>query len=212
MRCSTTAGSASARKDLGSGPLHVLCTGLEPRRFSPGNAVAIVDGTILVDDLPFAGLDTASVWAPPPAPDWTLHSLRMGLMAVDEVWRLLPVEQGLAASGWRTASRAAVSPAYSRGSPGLAAFKRLIEAGLRGQRCAARDHQGDCRTDRPWSRAHAIRRRSDRWRAGDACQSQPPRNARRLVEGLSRASRPQQRDQRRASAQCGVGLCSGSLA
>ncbi|XIA64262.1 hypothetical protein ACFIOY_36100 [Bradyrhizobium sp. TZ2] len=81
-------------KDLGSGPLHLLCTGLEPRRFSPGKELMIVDGALLVDDLPFAGLETASVWAPAPAPDWTLHSLRMGLMAVDEVWRLLPVGQG----------------------------------------------------------------------------------------------------------------------
>lgn len=128
-------------KDLGSGPLHLLCTGLEPRRFSPGKGVIIVDGTILVDDLPFAGLETASVWAPPPAPDWTLHSLRMGLMAVDEVWRFLPVEQGLAASGGaRPPGRP--SRLLTAAAPGLAAFKRLIEAGLRGQRCAARDYQG----------------------------------------------------------------------
>ena len=127
-------------KDLGSGPLHLLCTGLEPRRFSPGKEVIIVDGAILVDDLPLGGLDTASVWAPPPSPDWTLDSLRTGLVAVDEIWRLLSVGQGLAASG-AVRAPAESSRLLTAAAPGLAAFKRLIEAGLRGQRCAARDYQ-----------------------------------------------------------------------
>jgi hypothetical protein len=128
-------------KDLGSGPLHLLCTGIEPRRFSPGKRIIVVDSTIVVDDLPFAGLETASVWAPAPSPDWTLDGLRIGLAAVDEVWRLLPVERGLAASGGiRAPSRP--SPVLAAAAPGLAALKRLIEAGLRGQRCAPRDHQG----------------------------------------------------------------------
>ena len=128
-------------KDLGSGPLHLLCMGLQPQYFSVGQEVIIADGAILIGDVPFAGLDTASVWAPPPVPDWTLQSLRMGLVAVDEVWRLLPVEQGLAASaGARPPGRP--SRLLTAAAPGLAALKRLIEAGLRGQRCAARDHQG----------------------------------------------------------------------
>jgi hypothetical protein len=128
-------------EDLGSGPLHLLCTGIEPRRFSPGKGVAIVDRTILVDDMPFAGFETASVWAPPPSPDWTLDSLRTGLAAVDEVWRLLPVEQGLAASGG-VQSPAQPSRVLMVASPGLATLKRLIEAGLGGHRSAPRDYSG----------------------------------------------------------------------
>jgi hypothetical protein len=126
-------------KDLGSGPLHLLCKGIEPQRFSPGKGVAIVDRTILVDGMSFAGFETASVWAPPPSPDWTLGSLRTGLAAVDEVWPVLPIEQGLAASGG-VQSPAQPSRVLAAAAPGLAALKALIEAGLRGQRCARRNY------------------------------------------------------------------------
>jgi hypothetical protein len=128
-------------KDLGSGPLHLQCQGIEPQRFTPGKGVAIVDRTILVDDMPFSGLETASIWAPPPSPDWTLDSLQAGLTAVDEVWRFLPIEQGLVASGG-VQSPARPSRVLAAAAPGLAAFKLLIEAGLRGQRCASRDYKG----------------------------------------------------------------------
>jgi hypothetical protein len=127
--------------DLGSGPLHLLCTGVEPRRFSAGAGIAIVDRTILVDGMPFAGFAAASVWAPPPSPDWTLDSLRTGLAVVDEVWPFLAIEQGLVASGG-VQSLARPSRVLVAAAPGLAVLKALIEACLRGQRCARRDYKG----------------------------------------------------------------------
>src|SRR4051794_10717628 len=126
-------------EEIGSGPLHLLCKEIEPRRFSPGQGMAILDRKILVDGMPFAGFETASVWAPPPSPDWTLDGLRTGLAAVDEVWPLVPIEQGLVASG---AARVPARPSHvlAAAAPGLAALNGLIGAGLRGQRCARRDY------------------------------------------------------------------------
>ena len=125
--------------DLGSGPLHLLCTGIEPRLLVPGQEVAIVDTMLLVDGMRFAGFETASVWAPPPSPEWTLDSLRTGLAMVDQIWRRLPVEQGLAASGGAEPP-ARPSRVLAAAAPGLAALRRLIEAGLRGERCVPRDY------------------------------------------------------------------------
>lgn len=128
-------------KELGSGPLHLLCEGMEPRPVFVGQRVAIGDKTILVDDRPFAGFETTSVWMPPSPPAWTLASLRKGLAAVDRVWPFVPIDQrGLAASG-------KIQPDWSSGvleaaAPVMAAFRRLIEAGLRGQRCARCDREG----------------------------------------------------------------------
>lgn len=126
-------------KELGSGPLHLLCAGFQPWRFSRGKEVAIVDRTIVVDGMSLSGLGTASVWAPSPSPDWTLDSLRAGLAEVDELWCLLPIEQGLAASG-SAQFPAQPSRVLVAASPGLAALRRLIEAGLRGHRSASRDY------------------------------------------------------------------------
>lgn len=128
-------------KDLGSGPLHLLCGGIEPMRFSSGKAIRIADRTILVDDVPLAGFETASVWAPAPSPDWTLNSLQRGLAAAEEVWRLLPTEQGLAAAG-DLQLPAQPSRVFAAAAPGLTALGRLLEAGLGGQRCVSRDHKG----------------------------------------------------------------------
>ncbi|WJR80355.1 DUF2877 domain-containing protein [Bradyrhizobium sp. NP1] len=119
--------------ELGSGPLHLLCRGIEPRRFEAGQEVAVADRTILVDGLPLAGFEAASVWAPPPSPDWTRESLRAGLAAVDQIWCLLPTDQGLAASGGAT-SPARPSRVLVAALPGLATLRRLIEAGLCGHR------------------------------------------------------------------------------
>lgn len=128
-------------KELGSGPLQLLCRGIDPGRCSPGQGVAIIDRTILVDDWPFADFKSTSVWAPAPSPHWTFDSLRIGLAAVDKVWPLLPIEQGLAAAGGAQ-SPARPSCVLTAAAPGLVALRRLIEAGLRGQRCVPRDHKG----------------------------------------------------------------------
>ena len=126
-------------KDLGPGPLHILCKGLEPQLFSSGLEVSIVGTTILVDGMPIADFEAASVWAPPPSPDWMLDSLQAGLAAVDAAWHLFPIERGLIASGGAR-SLAQPSPVLAAAAPGLSALQRLIKAGLRGQRCAPRDY------------------------------------------------------------------------
>src|SRR5437762_3556126 len=58
-------------KAIGSGPLHVLCEGLAPRRLSPGQEIAVTDTALLVGDVRLTDLDAAPVWSPPPSPDWT---------------------------------------------------------------------------------------------------------------------------------------------
>src|SRR5215475_6042897 len=125
-------------KELGSGPLHVLCEGIAPRQFEPGQAVAVRDATLVVGDLTFAGLDVAPVWAPQPPASWTADSLRAGIAAVDEVWHVGPADDGLAGSGCAQPC-APPSRVLAAAAPGLAALERLIEAGLDGHRSSSLD-------------------------------------------------------------------------
>jgi hypothetical protein len=123
---------------IGSGPLHVLCAGIVPHRFPPGQEIAIVDATMKVGDVTLAGLDAAPVWTPAPPPAWTQESLRAGLAAVDDLWRISPAEEGLAAAG---CSRSPVAPSrvLTAAAPGLGTLQRLIDASLGGNSRNLRD-------------------------------------------------------------------------
>jgi hypothetical protein len=123
---------------IGSGPLHVLCDGIVPPGFSPGQEIALVDATIVAGNVTITGLDAAPVWTAPPPLAWTQESLRAGLAAVDAIWRIAPAEEGLAAAGCLR-----MPPAPSRvlaaATPGLAALQRLIDASLAGNARNVRD-------------------------------------------------------------------------
>ncbi|MCP4619555.1 MAG: DUF2877 domain-containing protein [Bradyrhizobium sp.] len=123
-------------RELGSGPLHILCEGITPSGFSPGQELSIRDAMLVVGGVTFAGIDTAPVWVPGPPPGWTPDSLRTGIAAADEVWRIGPAEEGLAASGCAQFC-APPSRVVAAAAPGLAALKRLIEVGLDGHRSAS---------------------------------------------------------------------------
>jgi hypothetical protein len=125
-------------KELGSGPLHVLCDQIAPRRFAPGESVGILDTMLVIGNVRFAGLDEAPVWAPQSPPGWTATSLQAGLAAVDEVWDIAPAEDGLAAMG-SARLPSVLSRVAAAAAPGLAALKRLVEAGLRGHRSGSQD-------------------------------------------------------------------------
>src|SRR5215203_3274191 len=86
-------------KAIGSGPLNVLCGGIALGRFSPGQEIAITDTALLLADVKLSGVDVAQVWSPAPPPDWTRESLHAGILAVDRLWHVTPMEEGLAASG-----------------------------------------------------------------------------------------------------------------
>jgi hypothetical protein len=116
---------------IGSGPLHVLCEGIAPHRFSPAQEIAVADAPIAAGDATIIGFDTAPVWTPAPPPAWTQESLHAGLAAIDAVWRTLPAEEGLAAAGYERMP-AAPSHVLAAAMPGLAALQRLIEASLGG--------------------------------------------------------------------------------
>lgn len=124
-------------RDIGSGPLNVLCEGIAPLRVAPGEEIAIVDATIFARDLIIAGLVVAPVWAPAPPPEWTQGSLLAGITAVDVVWRTMP-EQGLSAAGYERAS-APPSRVLAAAEPGLSALKRLIKGEPDGNSVAPRE-------------------------------------------------------------------------
>jgi hypothetical protein len=126
------------QREIGSGPLHVLCEGIAPHRFSLGQGIAVVDATMVAGDVTITGLDAAPVWTPAPPPAWTQESLRAGLAAVDDLWRTAPAEEGLAAAGC-TQMPAAPSHVLAAAAPGLAALQRLIEASLGGNSRNLRD-------------------------------------------------------------------------
>lgn len=126
------------KSEIGSGPLHVLCEGIVPHRFSAGHAIAVVDAKIVAGDVTITGLDAAQLWTPAPPPAWTQESLRAGLAVADVVWRAASAEEGLAAAG---CARMPVAPSrvLAAAAPGLAALQRLIEAGLGGNSRNLRD-------------------------------------------------------------------------
>lgn len=123
---------------IGSGPLHLLCAGIQPHRFSPGQGIAIVDAAVMAGDVTIAGLDAAPVWTPAPPPAWTQESLQAGLAAVDHLWRISPAEEGLAVAG---CARMPTAPSrvLAAAAPGLTALQRLIEASLGGNSRNLRD-------------------------------------------------------------------------
>jgi len=118
-------------RELGSGPLHVLCETRLPRWLSTGQDVTVVGSTLHVADRPLASFAAASHWTPPPPPDWTPDSLAAGLRAVDDVWRRAPAEEGLAAFG-RARVPASLSRLCEAAAPGIAALAEIVEVGLGG--------------------------------------------------------------------------------
>ncbi len=118
-------------KAIGSGPLHVLCDGNYADWFSPGQDIVVADAALLVGDVRLNGFDAAPVWSPNPPPDWTLETLRAGILAVDDAWHVAPTEEGLAASGCLRLP-SAPTHALAAAMPGITALRRSIEAGLRG--------------------------------------------------------------------------------
>jgi Protein of unknown function (DUF2877) len=125
-------------KAIGSGPLNVLCEGIAAGRFSRGQQIAITDTALLFANVKVTGLDVAPVWSPAPPPDWTKESLQAGILAVDRVWHVTPTEEGLAASGC-VQFPPAPSRVLAAAMPGIAALKRLIEAGIGGHEAAPAD-------------------------------------------------------------------------
>lgn len=123
---------------IDSGPLHVLCKGLDPHRFSRGQRISVLDTTMAAGDVTITGLDAAPVWTPAPPPSWTQASLRAGLAAADAAWSVAPAEEGLAAAGCQRMP-APPSRVLAAAAPGLAALQRLIEAGLGGNSCGQRN-------------------------------------------------------------------------
>lgn len=120
-------------KTIGSGPLHVLCERFVPGWFSQGQDVAVADATLVAGAVRLDGLDAAPIWTPLPPPHWTHETLRAGIHAVDDVWRIDPMEEGLAASG---CAQFPLAPTHllTAAMPGVAALCRSIEAELRGRR------------------------------------------------------------------------------
>ena len=119
-------------KAIGSGPLHVLCDGNFSGWFSSGQDIAVADTALLVGEVRLIGLDAAPVWSPKPPPDWTHKTLRAGILAVDDAWRVAETEEGLAAFGCLQLP-SAQTHVLAAAMPGIAALRRSIEAGLRGQ-------------------------------------------------------------------------------
>lgn len=118
-------------KELGSGPLHVLCKNWRPHRVIRGSKAAVIGTVLYVDDEPFASCDAASVWMPERAPKWVLSGLRVGLAVADEFWSKTPAEEGLAALG--RAEPLLESPRLiTAAEPGVSALVRVIDGGLQG--------------------------------------------------------------------------------
>lgn len=124
--------------EIGSGPLHVLCNGLTPHAFSPGQELMLADGMLSAGDMVLTGLDAARMWRPAPSPRWTRESLRDGLLAVDGLWHVTPAEEGLAAAG-SVQRLAPQSRAVAAAAPALTALAQLIDAELQGHRSASQD-------------------------------------------------------------------------
>lgn len=125
-------------KEIGSGPLHVLCERIAADWFSPGQDIAVTDVALLAGGAALIGLDAAPVWSPRAPPDWTRATLRAGLLAVDAAWHVAPAEEGLAASGCGQLP-SAPTRVLAAAMPGIAALRQSIEAGLRGNLPAPAD-------------------------------------------------------------------------
>lgn len=112
------------QRDIGSGPMHVLCD--EPwRRRSVGDAVRIADGILWVAGVPFVRLASASLWEPAAPPRWSANSLSCGLHAVNEIWKDAWSDGGLAVAGSEHLPIEA-SPLVRAAMPGLSALKRIV--------------------------------------------------------------------------------------
>jgi hypothetical protein len=118
-------------REIGSGPLHVLCENHHQRELRQGDAVAVVGTTIRIADKPFASFDAASVWAPECISNWTLSDLQTGLSAVDQFWCGSSIEEGLAAAGC-VRFPATCSRLVDAARPGVAALARMLDRGLAG--------------------------------------------------------------------------------
>ncbi len=112
-------------RDLGSGPLHVLCESRPGRWPKVGDAVTVTGAFIHIADRPFAKFDDADIWVPEAAPDWTLQSLCVGLDRVEQLWRVGSDEQGLAAAGVGESTEAP-SLIMKAAAPGLDAFDHIV--------------------------------------------------------------------------------------
>src|SRR3954451_15759834 len=123
---------------IGSGPLHVLCDGIAVGELSAGQEIAVNDTAVFVGDAELSDLDAAPVWSPPPPPDWTHETLHAGIRAVDSTWHVAAWDDGLAAAGCAQLL-SAPSRTVAAAMPAIAALKRAIGAGLRGQEAALVD-------------------------------------------------------------------------
>lgn len=118
-------------KSIGSGPLHVLCEEDVAGWFSPGQDVVAADGALRAGDSRLFGLDVSPIWSPKSCSDWTRESLGAGLLAVNDAWRVMPTEEGLAAAGCAQ-SPPGPTPVLAAAMPGIAALRRSVEAGAGG--------------------------------------------------------------------------------
>lgn len=112
--------------NIGSGPLHVVCKA-RPFPAAAGDAVWVSNSTLWIAGLPQVRLDSASVWAPPSVPVWSMISLRQGLRAVDALWQGDLIDGGLAAAGCASPGNTP-PPLLKIAAPGLAAIQDLLRA------------------------------------------------------------------------------------
>lgn len=117
---------------IGSGPLHVLCES-KPNRWPEVGDLFAVDGSVLfLDSVPFAALDSTSIWQPRRVPEWTIASLQRGLGSAEEFWQRKAFQDGLARAGcaeFPSNSTLLLSAAV----PGITALKRIITHALDGR-------------------------------------------------------------------------------
>lgn len=121
-------------RDIGSGPLHVLCDPWPSAAFVVGQTVTIAANVICVDDAPLVNTARAPVWRPKPAPAWTPAQLQAGLEFAGQFWSTMPVDEGLAALGL-TQVPETTSPLLATARPGVQALERIAA----GERAPADD-------------------------------------------------------------------------
>jgi hypothetical protein len=116
-------------REIGSGPLQLICTHRLPSGLAPGDTVAVVGPTLWIKGIPFTRLEAASTWIPEAVPHWTVDSLRDGLRGVDAIWRDRPTEVGLAAAGYDQQTLDA-SQFLEAAKPGVTSLIHIVEAGF----------------------------------------------------------------------------------
>lgn len=115
-------------RTLGSGPLHVLCDRWPENVFSAGQSVTVVGAALDIHGMLLADFQSAAIWKPDPAPEWSLASLAIGLQAAGEIWCAISGDEGLAPL-WRPLS-GRPSHLIEAAMPGVDALTRIVECGL----------------------------------------------------------------------------------